>query len=43
MFNLLGFWSDISLISVEIALVGFACKGEEKEVQMGHDMLSSLL
>ena len=40
--NLLGFLSGTSLISVEISQVKFTCKGEEEEVQMGRDMLSSL-
>ena len=31
--NLLGFWSEASLISMEISQVEFACNGEEEEVQ----------
>jgi len=42
MLNLLDFVSGTSPISVEISQVEFACKGEEEEVQMGGDMLSSL-
>ena len=43
MLNFLGFWSETSLISLEISEVEFVCKGEEKEVQMEGDMLNSLL